>query len=108
MAAIHIHSAQISTASPANNITGEVTMPQKNIVIPSARKNGSYEGRTALVASGALVSVGELITTLLRLLLTPRAATRGTRTQCWPGLPRGRPCRRAPTSTAPRPADRLG
>src|SRR5439155_3864373 len=46
IALIHRPSPQMRRTNPPIDMTGEVTMPQKIIVMPSASRNGAYEGST--------------------------------------------------------------
>ena len=44
MSRIHDQSPQAKTANPPADMTGDVANPQKTIVMPSATRNGAYDG----------------------------------------------------------------
>src|SRR6266581_6358618 len=107
MAPIHRDRPQMSRTKPPIDMMGDVTMPQKIIVMPSASRNGAYEGSTGAGVWGGVDS-GSFrriiaIPPALRLVQEP-----GTNSRTLRGLLRGRSCTPAPTSAGHRFADRYG
>src|SRR5882757_9069343 len=107
MALIHKDRLQTSRTKPPIDMMGDVTTPQKIIVMPSASRNGAYEGSTGAGVRGSVDSgsFGRIIAIppALRLGREPGTNSRTSR-----GSLRGRPCTPAPTSAGRRSADRYG
>src|SRR5207244_3434775 len=110
IALIHRPRPHTRRTNPPIDMTGDVTMPQKIIVMPSANRNGAYEGSTVACGSrdsgnGSLEMFGRIIaiTPVLRVVREPDTSSR-----TWKGLLPDRPCTPAPTSAGRPLADRCG
>src|SRR5258706_13154277 len=96
MALIHRDSPQMSRTKPPIDMMGDGAMPQKIIVMPTASRNGAYDGSTGAGGWGAVDSgsFGRFIAIPPAL---PLVRELGTTSRTLRGSLRGRPCTRAPT-----------